>query len=62
MSDTPTTDRIIERGVDQECILDRMKMMERHLRKLLAMANCYVPANILKEVQDFLSDNKPSVN
>ncbi len=41
--------------------VDNVRKMERHLRRLLAMANCYVPVSVLKEVKDFLGD-KASVN
>ncbi len=35
-----------------------MVLMERHLRKLRAMANCYVPPTVLQEVDDFLQSTE----
>ncbi len=47
----------IDPGVGWVSVND-CRQMERHLRRLLAMANCYVPITVLKEIQDFLQSTE----
>ncbi len=61
MSDTPFIDNVeLSVGLLEGPYVNAelARQMERHLRRLLAMANCYVPVNTLKEIQDFLQSTE----